>query len=409
MTGFAGASHIREDFDVSVLLPCHNALPWLCDAVGCILAQRDVRVELIAVDDRSNDGSREWLEACARAVSTAPERDVHDATTAYDNCVDDAVHGRVPWQASQCPLQSPEEVACRAQSGNVLRVLAVRPDGCSGQGLALNEALAVARGRFIAEMEADDLRPPTTLHTLVSALERHADWDGVTSRVVLAGADARGMQRWISWQNGVGLNSPAHMACNRFIEIPAMRAAGLYRREALAALGTRPYRDMWQVNGTGVVDLARGSADGPLPGWWPVDSDFFGRWFSAGLQLAKVDQALYVWRQYPAQSTRTHSRCALERLRACKAFYLSIGPLAGGVPVQLWGCGVTLNAWREELASRGVQVHAVPWRPGQTAEAPPLAAHGVRLWAFGMPKARLRVRSSAPGGFQEGTRDWFIG
>lgn len=402
------------DVDVSVLLPVHNALPWLCDAVGCILAQRGVCVELIAVDDRSTDGSLQWLQACELAVSAASAA-CPVMCSAYDTCVEDATNGRVPWLASECPLQTPQQVAARAQPGNSLRVLSVAPAGCSGQGLALNEALAVSRGRYVAEMEADDLRPPTTFHTLLTALKRHPDWDGVTSRVVLAGAECRGMQRWIAWQNGVGVNDPTDMALNRFIEIPAMRAAGLYRREALAALGTRPYRDMWHVEGVGVVDLAVSDASAasrsahPLPGWWPVDSDFFGRWFAAGLQLAKVPGVLYVWRQYPQQSTRTHSRCALERLRACKAHYLSIGPLHGGVPVQLWGCGVTLDAWEAELTGCGVTVRAIRWRPGERVEAPALPAHGVRLWAFGMPRARHKVRACAPGGFKEGTRDFFIG
>ena len=37
------------------------------------------------------------------------------------------------------------------------------------------------------------------------------------------------------------------------------------------------------------------------------------------------------------------------------------------------------------------------------------AAVVARLWAFGMEKARRRVRLTAPGGFDEGGRDWFIG
>ena len=407
--------------DVSCLLPVHNALPWLSHAVGCILSQRGVSVELVAVDDRSSDGSLQWLQACERALQqqTAPD----GGCSVYDSCVEDALAGRVPWQASECLTVAPETVARRATLGNSLRVLTVTPAGCSGQGLALNEALAVARGRHIAEMEADDLRTPDTFATLLAALEQHPEWDGVTSRVALAGwPECRGMQRWVAWQNGVGIGDPGDMARSRFIEIPAMRAAGLYRRRALARLGDRPYRDLWQTpDGGSIVDLARGShaaaaAPGnahPLPGWWPVDSDFFGRWFAAGLCLAKVPATLYVWRQYPQQSTRTHSRCALERLRACSAYYITLGPLTACPPVQLWGTGDTLAAWAAELAGRGVSAQAISWRPGQALEkgAPGAACPpgGVRLWCFGMPKARLKVRLTAPGGFLEGTRDWFVG
>jgi len=50
--------------DVSVLMPCRNAMPWLPDAVVSCLEQKSVRLELIAVDDGSADGSYEFLKEC---------------------------------------------------------------------------------------------------------------------------------------------------------------------------------------------------------------------------------------------------------------------------------------------------------------------------------------------------------
>jgi len=414
------------DPDVSVLLPVHNALPWLADAVCCVLAQRGVQVELLAVDDRSTDGSLQWLRACEQAVQT--QQPGAPLCTDYDTCVEEALAGRLPWLAESCKHLSPEEVAARTAPGNTLRVLTVSPSGCSGQGLALNDALGVARGSFIAEHEADDLRPPDTFARLVQALEQNADWDGVTSRVALCGWEREGMQRFADWQNSV--LSPDDVERSRFLEIPAMRAAGLYRREALARLGNRPYRDLWPGEGGVVVDLAvsdttaasatasTSSAAGPLPGWWPVDSDFFGRWFSQGLRLGKLPEVLYCWRQYPSQSTRTHSRCSLARLRACKVHFLAQprGPAAaaaveGAAHVELWACGETATAWERDLREAGIRVRLLLWRPGEPA--PPAAGEPAsgccvaRLWAFGMERARRRVRGAAPGGWVEGY-DWFV-
>ncbi len=246
------------------------------------------------------------------------------------------------------------------------------------------------------------------------------------------------MARWAEWQNACGDQGPHQLAACRFVEIPALRAAGLYRRTALARLAelTLPYRDMWQLPCGTLVDAAAlphaGGDDAqqaavapqlPLPGWWPVDSDFFGRWFAAGLTLGKLPDALYVWRQYPTQSTRTHARCSLERLRACKVHFLACagGPAeraaaAGGeARVQLWGSGASLDAWHADLCAAGVRVQLLRWRPGEPV--PPEGAWPcadaacvvARLWAFGMEKARRRVRGSASGGFDEGGRDWFIG
>jgi len=413
-----------EEVEVSVLLPVHNALPWLADAVGCVLAQRDVRLELIAVDDRSTDGSREWLLACAAALEQrrAAPAQCSSEPCCYDTVVEEALAGRVPWQAEACVPRSPAEVAALACPTCSLRVLSVSPAGCSGQGLALNTALSVACGLLVGEHEADDLRPPHAFALMRDALAKHPHWDGVTSRVVLGGSQQEGMQRWVDWQNTVGVGGPAEMAFSRFIEIPAMRAAGLYRRRALASLGARPYRDLWPSSpGGAVVDLAapEGCEGAQQPGWWPVDSDFFGAWFDGGLTLGKLPAALYVWRQYPQQSTRTHSRCALERLRACKAHFLvqpAGGPAAaaaamgGTAHLELWACGSTLDDWTRDLRAAGARVCPVRWRPGDPAPLlpPQQGCCAVRLWAFGMEKARQRVRASAPGGFEEGGRDWFI-
>lgn len=46
---------------VTVLLATWNGLEWLPEQLESILAQRDVTVRVIALDDESTDGTREWL------------------------------------------------------------------------------------------------------------------------------------------------------------------------------------------------------------------------------------------------------------------------------------------------------------------------------------------------------------
>jgi glycosyltransferase involved in cell wall biosynthesis len=53
--------------DVSVILPTFNRLAKLPRAVGSVLAQTHVNMELIVVDDASNDGSPDWLRSIADA------------------------------------------------------------------------------------------------------------------------------------------------------------------------------------------------------------------------------------------------------------------------------------------------------------------------------------------------------
>lgn len=166
-----------------MLLPVRDAGRYLDAAVRDVLAQRDVELELVAVDDGSQDGSGERLEAFARS----------DA-----------------------------------------RVRVIRTEG-EGAAPALDRALAASRAPLVAQMEADDRCPPDRLARLVAALRAHPEWQGVTSRAATFGFASEGMRRYVAWQNA--LATPDAMARARFVEIPALHQTGLYERASLEALG----------------------------------------------------------------------------------------------------------------------------------------------------------------------------
>ncbi len=94
---------------ISVLIPCHNAAPWLARAIGSVCAQSLRNLEILIYDDGSTDGSRKVIE---RLAGTDPRVIVMgDATN----------HGIVH---------------------------------------ALNAMLQNARGTYIARMDADDISLP---------------------------------------------------------------------------------------------------------------------------------------------------------------------------------------------------------------------------------------------------------
>lgn len=115
---------------ISVVMPCHNAAPFVGEAVASVLAQTCPRVELLIVDDGSTDGSSDILQGLA---ADHPDRIV----LLYQNRAG-------PW-------------------------------------VARNHALARARGQLIAFLDADDTWHPEALARLNAALEAgHADiaWCG---------------------------------------------------------------------------------------------------------------------------------------------------------------------------------------------------------------------------------------
>jgi glycosyltransferase involved in cell wall biosynthesis len=107
---------------VSVLMGVHNGLPYVGEAVASILGQTLRAIELVVVDDASDDGTSELL---ARQ--------------------DDP------------------------------RLVVLRNDHNVGLTQSLNRALATARGRYVARQDADDRSLPDRLERQVAFLERRPD------------------------------------------------------------------------------------------------------------------------------------------------------------------------------------------------------------------------------------------
>lgn len=103
---------------ISIIMPCYNALAHLPNSVPSVLAQTIDNWELIAVDDGSQDETRAWL--CSQ---TDPRI-------------------RVSTQPNQ------------------------------GVSSARNTGLRLARGSYIAFLDADDTWAPTFLEKLLTALEK---------------------------------------------------------------------------------------------------------------------------------------------------------------------------------------------------------------------------------------------
>ena len=361
----------KGQFDVSVLLPVHNALPHLTSCLICLFAQEKVKLEIVIVDDSSTDGSFERIGACKRAYEKLEEGEggewklTEDEKEEKEDVGNDFYANKVECNLREEFAQLEEERGnddtyerivrkyCKGKRHKIiLRKLERSKEVRSGQGLALNLAYSLSTCEYVAEMEADDMRPQRCFYELLNALKSREDLDATFSQISLIGdlpsSNAPqegwiGMERFRRWQNSLTCGT-TEMAPGRYIEIPAMRASGCYRRSFLEKKmnlnkegegGIRIYDDLWRI-GDEVVDFAVSEEQRTCSSlkrnpnhWWPVDVSFLHRAFNSGMRCHKVERPMYWWRQYAKQSTKVHDRCNLERLRAAKVHYMlkEDGPL----------------------------------------------------------------------------------
>lgn len=171
---------------ISILLPFHDAAATLAEALDSLLAQTFRDWELLAVDDRSGDGSAEIVAGVSR-------RD--------------------------------RRVRLMVNAG---------PPGIVG---ALQTAANAASAEWVARMDADDRCHP---ERLARQWERAGDADVITTNVALLDPLGEGMARYVAWVNF--LDSHDSIANARFIENPVVHPTVLMRHHILDAAGG--YRDV---------------------------------------------------------------------------------------------------------------------------------------------------------------------
>jgi len=310
---------------VSVVMPVRNAGTYLEPAVQSILGQTFSDLELILVDDHSTDGAIDQI------VRSDPRL-----------------------------------------------VLAKNPG--EGVSSAFNAGFALARGKLIARMDADDIALPTRIEQQVRYL---AD----CPEVAICGACveifddqgiAGGNQRYQEWLNSC--RTPEVIHRELYIESPIPNPTAMFRRESLIRLG--------------------GYAD-PV---WPEDYDLYLRANAMGMRMGKPEQVLLRWREHETRLTRSDERYDLKRFQAAKAHYLSKDQLAGKGPVIIWGAGPSGRLMHDLLVKEGTKVKGFleihPRRIGGTKRDLPVWALDAidrmpgcfTLVAVGSPGVRPEIR-----------------
>lgn len=227
---------------LSILMPVFKTASYLQEAIDSMLSQRFSDFELIVLNDCSPD-------------------DAEDILDRYDD-------PRI-----------------------------VRYRGERNQGLAnvLNVGMDMARGRYIARMDSDDISLPERFETQVNYLETHPDIDLCSCGMKLFGA------RDGSW---VRDSDPEMVKITALFFSPILHASSVWRRDSFERFGLRFRQEMVPAE----------------------DYDLWCRALVKGLRMVNLPECLYLYRIRPDQATENTERTSNKEIEVRRDFLRSVYP-----------------------------------------------------------------------------------
>ena len=227
---------------LSILMPVYKTASYLQEAIDSMLAQSFSDFELIVLNDCSPDNADEILDR-------------------YDD-------PRI-----------------------------VRYKGNRNQGLAnvLNVGMDMARGRYIARMDSDDISLPERLETQVNYLETHPDVDLCSCGMKLFGAKDG------SW---IRESDPEMVRITALFYSPILHASSVWRKEAFERHRLRFRQEMVPAE----------------------DYDLWCRALAKGLRMINIPECLYLYRIRPDQATENTEKTSNKEMEVRKDFLRSVYP-----------------------------------------------------------------------------------
>lgn len=317
---------------VSVVMPVRDALGSIPAAVGSVLGQSMGDWELVVVDDGSVDGTGDWLRQMAI-----------------------------------------EEERVRVVTMEARGIVAALEVGCE-----------MARGQYVARMDADDEMACNRLEKQVGLLEERPEV-GLVSCLVKYGGEGAGYAAHVDCING--LVEPEAMALRRFVEAPVAHPSVMFRRELLERMGG--YRE----------------------GAFPEDYELWLRWMEAGVRFAKVPEVLLTWNDPPGRLSRTDARYSVEAFFEMKMGYLArwlkreVDPMR-----EVWLCGAGRVTRRRfgALVDHGVRlagyVDVDPGKVGRVLDGLPV----VGLEALPKREGSFLLAGVGTRGVREALTGWLV-
>ena len=242
---------------VSILMPVFKTAPYLREAMDSMLCQTFQDFELIVLDDCSPDNAEEILDA-------------------YDDP----------------------------------RIVRYKGEKNVGLSNVLNVGIGMARGKYIARMDSDDISLPQRLQVQVEYLETHPDIDLVSVGMRLFGAKEA---TWIRELN------PEKVKIEAMFHSPVLHASSVWRKDAFENQGLRFRQEMVPAE----------------------DYDLWVRAMLRGLKLVNLPEVLYEYRIHDAQATLQTDKTAAKSREVQMAYLQEALPSLSDInreafPKRLW-------------------------------------------------------------------------
>jgi len=229
---------------VSILMPVYKTAPFLKEAMDSILSQTFTDFELIVLNDCSPDNADEILDT-------------------YDDS----------------------------------RIVRYKGETNVGLSNVLNVGIDMARGKYIARMDSDDISLPNRLEVQVKYMEEHPDIDLCSCGMKMFGAKD---DTWVRDSD------PEKVKVTALFFSPILHASSIWRKESFDKHGLRFRQEMVPAE----------------------DYDMWTRALVNGLVLTNIPECLYLYRIHPEQVTVDTNRISYKESEVRKNFTQSIFPNA---------------------------------------------------------------------------------
>lgn len=195
---------------------------------------------------------------------------------------------------NDCSPDEAEEILDRYDDPRIVRYL-----GSQNQGLAnvLNIGMDMARGKYIARMDSDDISLPTRLDMQVSFLETHPNIDLCSCGMKLFGAKDGDWTRE---------SDPELVKITALFFSPILHASSVWRKDSFDRCRLRFKQEMVPAE----------------------DYDLWCRALVGGLKMVNLPECLYLYRIRPDQATQNTERTSRKEIEVRKCFLQTVFPSA---------------------------------------------------------------------------------